>query len=181
MNEKNRREKRVTRKAVLQNIIICLISMIISFIVVKYIIEYVTQGQINILGHEKEEKMSLIIMLFAIVTLNIFFCICMLDISIEEAKRKLYKKMAQELLSKDTYVKVYPQKGHLNLPKFFEEQISHYYAIINKDGKIDIVVTLKEYYDGDDYHLLEEIPKESFVNSYEVTDERQRNKKVELN
>lgn len=173
MNEqKKRREKRVTRKAILQDLIICLISSIISFIVFKYIIDYSTHGQINMLGHEETEKLLRKFMLLGLGIVNIGFCICMSNISIKEAKRKLYKEMAEEILSKDTYVEVYYQKGHLNIPKFFKEQISHYFAILNKNGKIDIVVTFKEYYDGDDYYLLEEISKENFVNSYEVIDAR---------
>ena len=178
MNEqKKRREKIVTRKAILQDLIICLISSIISFIVVKYIIDYYTHGQINMWGHEETEKLLRKFMLLGLGIVNIGFCICTLNISIKEAKRKLYKEMAEEILSKDTYVEVYYQKGHLNIPKFLKKKISHYFAILNKNGKIDIVVTFKEYYDDDDYYLLEEISKENFVNSYEVIDARQRDNK----
>lgn len=157
--------KGIAKNVIIKTVRNTIITDVIIVILLQCFLKLITAE----MAYSKEEtimfwKTSLIILLFSNLLLLWYFAFTRIDYE----KEKINKKLVEDILPKEIYVKVFPKEGHLRYKYFFEKElpkIADYFAILHKNDKIEIVAIFNEY---DKDLFIEYVRKENFINSYEV-------------
>ena len=162
--------KGTTRKGILKCIkdILCFNVMLCCAIpIIIFVFE-------NTLVNGSCSEIVIPIVVFYLIFMDFVYFIVRVPIYVELEKNKINKKITEDILPIDRYVKVFPNKGYLKYKKFFEvelPQIADYFAVqqVNKD-KISVFV---KFHSNDKYFFLEFVSKEDFIKGYYLVDSKE--------
>lgn len=168
--EKQRKEKgdkKLILKVSVMTLMVLILIVVLGVAIIIPIVSY-PHSISDALNIPDIKRTLLIVSLIAVVYV-LLLSYFLFKMIMNNEKAKISKRVAEEVLPIDTYIKVNPRKGHFKHYRFFQEEIveiSEYFAILAKDkDRIGIFLKIEKH---DKYFFLESLEKEDFLDAYEV-------------